>query len=433
MEPSSSSSSSSSDVVYVVVIDSRKEQSSSSIFGYTEQTTPAEYFRSTIVSHPSVRCHRSAVADMCGLDMKLYFAKYKKGLGQYYRERGNDAYAAMQPMVEDPHFLRNNNGIASWLTIDPLSGLPEWTVTGKAYVVLNDGMAPLSRGQVWGVQEMVNCLMDIYDCDPENIRRGRATLKRWADRYRKKTWVPPSGLGGMDIYSMRAGATDEEGPPAATSDSASTTTTTPASDAVYVVTIDGRKESETSSTTPWTILDCTEQTTPADAFHSKIVNHPMIQCATSTVAEMCGLDLKLYFMKYKKGPGQYIRESGLLEGGRRMAADNESREHPATHTNHFASWLTVDPDIGMAEWTVEGKAYVVLNDGAAPLSRGQVWGIYEMINCSMDFYDMPLGPDHVREGRETLERWAEKYRDREWVPPRGPRDLDIYSMRSGTT
>lgn len=111
----------------------------------------------------------------------------------------------MQVMMEDPSFLMDNNGIASWLTIDPLSGLPEWTVTGKAYVVLNDGAAPLSRGQVWGIQEMINCLMDIYDPEPENIRRGRETVKRWAEQYKKKTWVPPSGLGGMDIYSMRSG------------------------------------------------------------------------------------------------------------------------------------------------------------------------------------------------------------------------------------
>jgi hypothetical protein len=200
----SASSSSPSNVVYVVAIDSRKEQTTSSLFGYTEQTTPADSFRSTIVNNPKIRCHQSRVAEMCGLDLKLYFAKCKKGLGQYYRERGNDAVAAMQPMVEDPHFLRGNNGIASWLTIDPLSGLPEWTVTGKAYVVLDDGAAPLSRGQVWGIQEMVHCLMDVYDCDPENIRAGRETLTRWAKQYQKRTWVPPSGLGGMDIYSMRS-------------------------------------------------------------------------------------------------------------------------------------------------------------------------------------------------------------------------------------
>lgn len=71
----------SSDVVYVVAIDSRNEPSSSSIFGYTEQTTPAEYFRSTIVNNPKIRCHKSTVAEMCGLDLKLYFTKCKKGLG----------------------------------------------------------------------------------------------------------------------------------------------------------------------------------------------------------------------------------------------------------------------------------------------------------------------------------------------------------------
>jgi hypothetical protein len=180
--------------------------SSSSISGYKEQTTTAEFFRESVVNNPKIRCHKSGVAEMCGLNMKLYYFKCKRGCAQYYREGGQDAAVAV--MVNDPGFLRDNNGIASWLTIDPDIGLPEWTVTGKAYVVLEDGALPLSRGQVWGIQEMINCLMDIYDFDPDKLRLGRSTLGRWSQEYREKTWVPPSGLGGIDIYSYRSVAPD---------------------------------------------------------------------------------------------------------------------------------------------------------------------------------------------------------------------------------
>jgi hypothetical protein len=89
------------------------------------------------------------------------------------------------------------------LTIDPVHGLAEYIVCGKAYVVQDDGTALLSKGQLWGIQEMVKCLMDIYDFDPSNVARGRETLARWSSKYRQKTWTPPSGCGGIDIYSPR--------------------------------------------------------------------------------------------------------------------------------------------------------------------------------------------------------------------------------------
>ena len=187
--------------VYVVAVDSRDSSTPSDYCCYDEQTCNSDFFRTNIIENPKMKCCRSKVADMCGLDLKIYFMKSKKGLAQHYRQGGEARCMQVLPTyVGVP-----NNGIASWLTIDPDNGLPEWTITGKAYVVLNDGTAPLSKGQVWGIQEMVHCAMDIYDFDPSNMIEGRDTTRQWASEYRAKTWEPRSGLGGVDIYSYRSG------------------------------------------------------------------------------------------------------------------------------------------------------------------------------------------------------------------------------------
>lgn len=191
----------SSDQIDVIQVDSRQTCIPSHPDGYTKQVVSREYFQRTIVDHPRMRSFVSPVSILCGIPLKLYFMKAKKGMAQYYREGGPDN--CMRVLASNPGFLASNNGIASFLLVDPENGLPEWTVTGKCYVVRdgddNVGL-PLTVGQVWGIQEMVNCAMDIYDMDPENIEAGRETIREWSQEYRERTWEPRSGLGGMQIY-----------------------------------------------------------------------------------------------------------------------------------------------------------------------------------------------------------------------------------------
>lgn len=186
--------------LYVVAVDSRGEVPSD-IESYKEERCGADYFQKNIVKHPKMKCCESKVASMCGLDLKIYFIKYKVGLGQHYRNGGEAA--VMNVLMANPDFLAHNNGAASLLTVDPDNGLPEYTICGKAYVVRDDGRAPLSNGQVWGIQEMVSCSGDIYDMDPSNMTKGKLTLERWSKDYKEQTWEPPSGLGGMNIYDDR--------------------------------------------------------------------------------------------------------------------------------------------------------------------------------------------------------------------------------------
>lgn len=109
----------------------------------------------------------------------------------------------MNAFAADPNILSSNNGAATFLTIDPDTGLSEYMICGKAYVVHDDGRTPLSKGQVWALQEMVNCAMDIYDMDPSNMVAGKEFLQEWTNKYKQKTWTPRSGLGGMNIYNDR--------------------------------------------------------------------------------------------------------------------------------------------------------------------------------------------------------------------------------------
>mmetsp|Transcript_8422 Transcript_8422/g.15266 ORF Transcript_8422/g.15266 Transcript_8422/m.15266 type:complete len:115 (+) Transcript_8422:3-347(+) len=106
----------------------------------------------------------------------------------------------MMKFQSDPAIQSRNNGAASLLTTDPKTGLVEYYVEGRAYVVQDNGETPLTKGQVWGLVEMVDSLMGKYDMDPESMIEGQRTLDRWAQQYRKRTWKPPSRSMNLNIY-----------------------------------------------------------------------------------------------------------------------------------------------------------------------------------------------------------------------------------------
>lgn len=190
------------EALFVVTVHTKTR--SSDYYGYKNERCSKEYFEQHIVNNPEITCFESVVGQLCGLNLKVYFKKSRKGLASYYRESGVEAmHNAVIQLISSGAFAKNN-GAATFLTIDPACGLCEYLVTGKAYVVQDDGKAPLSRDQVWGIQEIVNCLMNIYDADPENIRKGFATCHEWASQYRLKQWEPPFGTGGINIYRDRA-------------------------------------------------------------------------------------------------------------------------------------------------------------------------------------------------------------------------------------
>mmetsp|Transcript_1292 Transcript_1292/g.1729 ORF Transcript_1292/g.1729 Transcript_1292/m.1729 type:complete len:392 (-) Transcript_1292:74-1249(-) len=203
--------------LYVVQVDSRRKEPND-WSAFKESTVPSNFFELLPNSTVVFDC---IVASEYGIDLKLYFVKSKRGLSSDYKSGGGEA--VLNRTRREPTLLASNNGAASFLTLDPATGLTEYIVCGRAYLVQDDGKSPLSKGQVWGYVEMVNCLMDIYDIDPWNIEKGRQTLKQWAKQYKKQQWEPPTGAGGVNLYSSRSkllpSSADTTHPPSAASES----------------------------------------------------------------------------------------------------------------------------------------------------------------------------------------------------------------------
>ena len=190
-------------MVHVVEVDTRGCGGSANPRGYKQNTCTRKLWQEQIVGNPRINMIPCTVAQECGLNIKMYVAKRKKGFAPYYRA-GGVAAVERAMMAAGAGLMAGNNGAATFLNIDMTTGLAEWNVCGKAYIVRDDGDYPLSEGQVWGLQEMVHCAMDVYDCDPENMRRGHAALQEWTRAYRTQSWIPNYGTGGMDIYGPKA-------------------------------------------------------------------------------------------------------------------------------------------------------------------------------------------------------------------------------------
>jgi hypothetical protein len=168
--------------LYVVTVDTRGI-SSSDIKGYHEHSCSQEFFEQGVAGHPEAVCFKSEVADLCGLNLKIYFH--------------NNAASHNPPtrvsINENPEINRG----ATLLTLDPETGFEKYHVRGIAYIVLDDGLSPLSLQQVWGIQELANYSKDTYKCDPEHADSGKRHLLRLSKQYRLKSWGP------LTIYKSR--------------------------------------------------------------------------------------------------------------------------------------------------------------------------------------------------------------------------------------
>lgn len=167
--------------LYVVTLDTRGK-SSSDITGYHDHTCSQTYFKKIIAGHPDAICFKSKVAALCGVDLKIYFHK-------------NDATSIT---AEGETTSRTElNRAATLLTLDPETGFARYHVRGIAYVVMSDGLAPLSFRQVWGIQELANYATDVYKSDPDHQKRGKENILRSCKQYRQRSWGP------LSIYKPR--------------------------------------------------------------------------------------------------------------------------------------------------------------------------------------------------------------------------------------
>jgi len=164
--------------------------------GYEEHTCTEEFFDKHVLSHPKAVCVKSKVAELCGLDMKVYFHEY----ATHKHVHSLTAPPTVGITEEEKEFWPHNiiNKGASLLTFDPRTGFCEYRILGKAYVVVDSGDYPLSNHQVWGLQDLISEARDVYHCDPEHMHRGHQELIRFAKDYRKMNYGP------LTIYEPRA-------------------------------------------------------------------------------------------------------------------------------------------------------------------------------------------------------------------------------------
>jgi hypothetical protein len=185
--------------MYIVIVDTRG-MPPAQIDGYEERTCAQEFFDEHILSIPSVRCVKSKVAELCGMDMKIYFHEFTAE-NKHHHALGDPPEIAISNEEKDDLYPSNVvNGGATLLTFDPRTGFPEYRILGKAYIVVDSGDYPLSNHQVWGLQELISEARDFYYCDPDHQERGRRNLLKWCLEYREKEYGP------LTIYEPRTEA-----------------------------------------------------------------------------------------------------------------------------------------------------------------------------------------------------------------------------------
>lgn len=173
--------------IHIVAVDSRGH-SPSDLECYKELTCSREFFEGHIHDNPKNICVKSQVAGLCGLDMKIYFHDHDP-----YHIHYRDQFRGHVP-------LSKTNGIATLLTFNPETGYYNHLVRGKAYVLLDDGRVPLSKRQVWGIQELIREAKDLYHKDGHSITDdAHMELQSWCTQYLQGTWAPHG------IYETRKG------------------------------------------------------------------------------------------------------------------------------------------------------------------------------------------------------------------------------------
>ena len=177
------------EMMNIVSVDSRNK-STSDVSCYKEHSCVLDYFQKKISLHPSAICYESKVAQLCGLNIKVYFHKDDNN-AIFKNKKKNDVHVPQQKII---------NQAASLLTLDPSTGFAKHLITGVAYIVMDDGLAALSWNQVWGLVELIRDAHDYYQqpgSEEYNITQGKHEMLTRAKLYRSKSWGP------ISIYKNR--------------------------------------------------------------------------------------------------------------------------------------------------------------------------------------------------------------------------------------
>ena len=183
------------DNLYVVAIDTRGIPSSDLLEGYKELTCSRRCFQEKVLDHPQVVCVQCALGELCNLTehLTIYFHEYTDENLQVGNELDKlKAWHSYFP-------IRENNPGATLLTINPNTGFPKYNIQGIAYALYKNGEYPLSKEQVWGVQELACEVRDMYFLHDQRHPGGkcrrnccRKDIARWCHQFEDRKWGPPS-------------------------------------------------------------------------------------------------------------------------------------------------------------------------------------------------------------------------------------------------
>jgi hypothetical protein len=151
---------------------------------------------------------------------------------------------------------------------------------------------------------------------------------------------------------------------------------------IYVLTVDSRNKSSITKDP-----NCYKEATyDVNMFNVHIHDDPQNICVRSPVAELCGLDLKIYFHEPRHHHHHHhhvhshgVTSSSPATAAAAAAAAAEVAVGVGPQTNGIATLLTFNPETGKCHHLVCSKAYVLLNDGRSPLSRHRLASIVQLI------------------------------------------------------
>eukprot|EP00934_Nitzschia_sp_Nitz4_P006874 Nitzschia sp. Nitz4//scaffold15_size197535//165655//166482//NITZ4_001604-RA/size197535-processed-gene-0.98-mRNA-1//-1//CDS//3329537793//6864//frame0 len=176
-------------LTYIVAIEPRSDASGSAsqndMSCFKELSCSNEFFQGHIHDNPKNICTKCQVAGLCGMDLKIYFHQHSLPVKE-------DSQQAVEPASPAPRVVRHaKNEVATLLTFNPDTGRCNYSVQGKAYILLNDGRSKLSKEQVWGLQELLREVHALYLRKGDGDRsEARLEMLTWTTQYQAGTWAP---------------------------------------------------------------------------------------------------------------------------------------------------------------------------------------------------------------------------------------------------
>ena len=157
--------------VHFIAVDSRGH-SPSNLSCYKQRTCGLEYFQDQVKNNPKFVCVNSQVANLCGLNIQVYFndhpydALIHSKLHRYDNYKGEDERLLLgSNATSAPSQFGRINGIATLLTFNPYTGYYNHIVRGVAYVIVGDGQhegTPLTTGQIMGIVKFIQTSKQVY-------------------------------------------------------------------------------------------------------------------------------------------------------------------------------------------------------------------------------------------------------------------------------